>query len=228
MNARYFTGEVFTFLKQLSRNNRRDWFQSHQARYERAVREPALRLVADLAEPLRELSPHMVAFPSKSGGSLYRIQRDGRYASGKPPYKTWLGIRLYHERRREQPAPLFYLHIQPDHCFVAGGLWRPEPPSLKRVREFILDNPDAWRRAAHHPALLRDFEPGGERLTRPPRGFPADHPLVEDLKRKDFLALHHFDPRQALEPGFDRFVMTRVRQLAPLVDYLCAALELDF
>ncbi len=224
----HFNKDLFTFLRALARNNNRDWFQTNKPRFETALREPALALITDLAAPLAKISAHFVASPARSGGSLFRIHRDTRFARDGEPYKTWLGIRLYHQRRRDVHAPSFYLHLQPGNCFIAGGLWRPEPPVLKQVREFIADNPEAWRRAVHAAAFRRDFELGGESLTRPPRGFPADHPLIDDLKRKDFIAWQNFDDGEALEPGFDRFLVARIKRLAPLVDYLCVALDLDF
>jgi len=224
----YFDERLFTFQRSLARNNNRDWFHANKACFETVLREPAQRLIGDLATPLAGVSAHFVANPAKVGGSLFRIQRDTRFSGDKQPYKTWLGMRLYHERRRDVHAPSFYVHLQPGDCFIAGGLWRPEPPVLKRVREFIVDNPDAWTRAARSPEFLRDFMLGGDSLTRPPRGYPADHPLIDDLKRKDFIAWQNFDGAEAFKPGFDRFVMTRIKRLAPLVDYLCAALDLEF
>ncbi len=224
----HFSKDLFTFLRALARNNNREWFQANKPRFESALREPALALITSLGGPLATISGHFVASSARSGGSLFRIHRDTRFARDGEPYKTWLGIRLYHERRRDVHAPSFYLHLQPGNCFIAGGLWRPEPPVLKQVREFIADNPEAWRRAVHAPAFRRDFELGGDSLTRPPRGFPADHPLIDDLKRKDFIAWQNFDDGEALKPSFDRFLIARIKRLAPLVDYLCFALDLDF
>jgi uncharacterized protein (TIGR02453 family) len=228
MSKPWFTPALFRFLRELARNNQRDWFLANKARYEEDVREPALQLIAALAGPLASVSPHLVANPAKVGGSLFRIQRDTRFHHGGEPYKPWLGMRLYHARRRDVHAPSFYIHLQPGACFVAAGLWRPEAPVLKQVREFIADNPEAWKRAAHSPAFAREFTLGGDSLTRPPRGYPADHPLIDDLKRKDFIAAQDFADSEALAPGFDRFLMTRIKRLAPLVDYLCAALDLEF
>lgn len=228
MTPPYFTSDLFKFLRALARNNTRDWFNAHKDQYEQAVRAPAQRLITDLATPLRTISTQFVANPAKVGGSLFRLQRDTRFSSDKQPYKAWIGIRLYHARRRDVHAPSFYLHLQPGECFIAGGLWQPEPPVLKRVREFMIDNPDAWRRAARDPAFLREFELGGESLSRAPRGFPADHPLLEDLKRKDLMAWQTFADDVVLQADFDRFLGARLRRLAPLVDYLCAALDLEF
>ena len=228
MAGPWFRPALFRFLRDLARNNRREWFLAQRERYEQDVRGPALHFIAALAHPLRRVSPHVVANPARVGGSLFRVQRDTRFHRGGAPYKPWVGIRLYHERRRDVHAPAFYLHLEPGACFIAAGLWRPEAPVLKRVRGFVADNPDAWRRAAHAPAFRRDFRLGGDSLVRAPGGFPADHPLVEDLKRKDFIAVQDVADSEVLAPGFDRFAMARVRRLAPLVDYLCAALDLDF
>ncbi|MFA7542694.1 MAG: DUF2461 domain-containing protein [Lysobacterales bacterium] len=224
----YFKQELFDFLEQLAGNNNRPWFIANQDRYEQTVREPARHLVADLALPLAGISPHYVANPAKVGGSLYRIQRDRRYHRDRPPYKTWLGLRLYHERRRELHAPSFYVHLQPGECFIAAGLWRPESATIKRVREFIADNPRAWQEAVHAPEFSARFRLAGEKLVRAPRGYPPDHPLIDDLKRKDFMALQDFPEAMALQPDFADFILDRARELAPLVDYLCAALGLEF
>lgn len=226
----WFTPELFEFLKQLAANNNRPWFLANQDRYERVVREPARQLVADLALPLAAVSLHYVANPAKVGGSIYRVQRDRRYHRDRPPYKTWLGLRFYHERRRELQVqvPSFHVHLAPGGCFIGAGLWQPGSATVKRVREFIADNPRAWQQAVHAPAFRSRFRLAGAQLQRAPRGYAPDHPLIEDLKRKDFIALLDFPDEVALARDFDRFILDQIRELAPLVDYLCAALGLEF
>ena len=93
-NNTYFSADTFRFLRLLSRNNSRTWFKAHQAEYEHDVRDPYLRLIADLQAPLSKISTHYRADPRKIGGSLFRIQRDVRFAGDKSPYKTWAGARL--------------------------------------------------------------------------------------------------------------------------------------
>ena len=119
MSQTYFTRASFKFLKDLAANNNREWFHAHKPRYEAEVREPFQRLIADLAEPVAKISPHLRADPRAQGGSLFRIQRDTRFANDKTPYKTWTGARLFHERSREIEAPSFYIHLQPGDCFGA-------------------------------------------------------------------------------------------------------------
>jgi uncharacterized protein (TIGR02453 family) len=224
----YFSSATFRFLRALARNNNRTWFKAHQAEYERDVREPYLRLIGDLQAPLAKISAHYRADPRRVGGSLFRIQRDVRFAGDKAPYKTWAGARFFHERRREWPSPSFYLHIAPGDCFVGAGIWHPESPTLKKLREFIADNPAAWKRAVHSKAFRARYEFWGERLSRAPQGYAVDHELIEDLKRKNYAAGCGFDDKLACSVELKPFVIENFKRLAPLMDYLCAALELEF
>ncbi len=228
MPRSYFSPATFRFLRALARHNNRPWFKAHQDDYEAHVRGPYLQLIADLQAPLAKISPHYRADPRKVGGSLFRIQRDTRFSGDKAPYKTWAGARFFHERSRQMPAPSFYLHIAPGDCFVGAGIWHPEPDTLKKIRAFIADNPAAWKRAVHGKAFRDRYEFWGESLTRAPQGFPPDHPLIEDLKRKNQAAGTGFDDALACSPKLFPFVVENFRRLAPLVDYLCAALDLEF
>lgn len=224
----YFGPRTFRFLRALARHNERAWFQAHKADYEAHLREPFLRLIADLQAPLASISPHYVADPRRAGGSLFRIHRDVRFSNDKRPYKTWSGARCFHQRARQVHAPSFYIHIEPGNCFLGGGLWHPETATQRRIRDFILDNPDAWTRATRAPDFVDRFDWGGESLVRSPRGYPADHPLIDDLKRKDFVVAQPLDETVVCGPELLDAVVDGFRGAAPLVDYLCAALDLEF
>jgi uncharacterized protein (TIGR02453 family) len=224
----YFSDKTFTFLRGLARNNNREWFLKHKPDYEAHVRGPFQQLLTDLQPDLAAISPQFRADPRPVGGSLFRIHRDTRFANDKTPYKTHAGARLFHQRFREVDSPSFYIHIQPGHCFVGAGLWHPEAPTRTRIRHFLVDNPEAWRKAVHSPAFKRRFELGGELLTRPPRGYPADHPLIEDLKRQSFVGSTALDDSVVLGPQLRRSIAGALAGLAPLVDYLCASLDLEF
>lgn len=224
----YFSDKTFKFLRALGRNNNRDWFTAHKADYEAHLRQPFLRLITDLQPDLAAISPHYRADPRPMGGSLFRIYRDTRFANDKTPYKTWSGARFFHERSKQVPAPSFYLHIAPGDCFVGGGLWHPEPETQRRIRNFMLDNPSGWKAAVQSPAFRRRFELTGDTLVRPPRGFPADHELIDDIKRKDFVAGAGLDDDTVLGPRLRQSVAAQFKALAPMIDYLCAALDLEF
>lgn len=226
--SRYFTPATFRFFRDLAANNSRPWFAEHKAEYEAHVREPFLQLIADLQAPMAKISPHFVADPRKQGGSLFRIHRDTRFANDKTPYKTWSGARVAHERARQVPAPSFYLHIQPGDCFAGGGIWHPEPPTLKKLREFLADNPAAWKKATRARAFAERFTFWGESLTRPPRGYDPAHELIEDLKRKNFAAGTGFTQAVACSDELLPTLVDIFRRIAPMNDYLCAALDLEF
>lgn len=224
----YFDRKTFDFLRALAANNDRAWFQAHKSEYDSHLRQPFLRLIADLQAPLAAISPYYRADPRAQGGSLFRIYRDTRFANDKTPYKTWSGARFFHERSKQVPAPSFYLHIQPGACFLGAGIWHPEPPVQRRIREFIDNNPGSWKQATQSAGFRQRFALGGESLVRPPRGYPADHALIDDLKRKDFVAGADLGDDQVLSAALADTVIEGFRGLAPLVDYLCAALDLDF
>ena len=122
MTTRYFTPKLFTFLTDLAENNDREWFKAHQDEYERYVREPALDFINDFAKPLEKISPQFVSDSRKVGGSLFRIQRDTRFAKEKTPYKENTGMQFRHAQAKDVHAPGFYLNIQPGECYMGVGL----------------------------------------------------------------------------------------------------------
>lgn len=228
LSTTYFTPASFRFLRDLAANNNRAWFAANKPRYEDVLRQPFLRLITDLQSPLAKISAHYRADPRAQGGSLFRIHRDTRFANDKTPYKTWAGARLAHERRREIEAPSFYVHIQPRDCFAGGGLWDPEPATLKKIRDFLADNPAAWKKATRTRAFRERFEFWGESLVRPPRGYDPSHELIEDLKRKNFAAGSGFPDTLATSDELLPTVIDTFKRVAPMIDYLCAAVELEF
>ena len=224
----YFSRDAFKFFRDLSRHNERAWFHANKARYEAQVRDPFLALIGDLAEPLAKVSPHYRADAKTVGGSLFRIQRDTRFANDKTPYKTHAGAQFFHSSGRKSEAPVFYLHLQPGASFIGAGLWHPAPETQRRVRAFLADNPSAWKKAAHAPAFAKRFAMEGDSLARAPRGYDPAHELIADLKRKDFVATRPIDDDTMLGPRLKQAVADDFARLGPFVDYLCAALDLEF
>ncbi len=224
----YFSDKTFKFLRALARNNTKAWFEDHRADYEAHLKAPFQRLITDLQPDLLAISTHYRADPRGTGGSLFRIHRDTRFSNDKTPYKTWGGARFFHARSKQVPAPSFYLHVQPGNSFLGAGIWHPEPEVQRRIREFIVDNPAGWETFARAPGFKRKYEFWGESLVRPPRGYPADHPLIDDLKRKDFTAGMALDDAIVLGPRLRQAVVAGFAGLAPLMDYLCASLDLEF
>ncbi|MCD0280356.1 DUF2461 domain-containing protein [Xanthomonas melonis] len=225
----YFSDASFKFLRALARHNDKTWFNDHRHQYEAHVRQPFLQLITDLQPALAQVSEHYRADPKTQGGSLFRIYRDARFSNDKSPYKTWQGARLFHARRRQVPAPSFYLHLQPGESFVGAGLWHPEPDTQRKLRQFIFDNPGSWKAAAHSPTLRRKFAlDDSEKLVRAPRGFPNDFEFIDDLKHRNWAYLRHLDDSIMTGPRLRQTIAADLVILAPFVDYLCAALDLEF
>ncbi len=226
--ARHFTPALFDFLRELKANNERAWFQANKGLYEEDVQHPALQLISDFGPRLKAISRHFVADPRPSGGSLFRIYRDTRFARDKSPYKTHVGIQFRHEAAASAHTPGFYLHLEPGRVFVGLGIWHPQPAELARIREALVADPKTWQRTLAAEPFQARFELSGESLARPPRGFPVDHPLAKDLKRKDFIAVAELGEDVATAPGFLDLFGDLCRDGAPLVRYLCRAIEVPF
>ena len=228
MPTPYFTKQTFTFLSNLTDNNTREWFDEHKQDYENFVREPALDFISDMVETMPLISPHFRALPKKVGGSLMRVYRDTRFSRDKTPYKTNIGIQFRHEVGKDIHAPGYYVHIAPDECFVGAGLWHPESEALFKIREGIVQNADDWVKARNDKAFSKHFDLVGDALANAPRGFAKDHPLVEDLKRKDFIGLASLSKADVTSKDFRALVMERFKQAEPMMRFLSGALELRF
>jgi uncharacterized protein (TIGR02453 family) len=218
----FFQPELFDFLRQLKRHNNRKWFARNKARYQQLVVEPAMRFIGGFAPYLADLSLHFVADARPTRGSLFRIYRDTRFSADKIPYKTHIGIHFSHESGKDAHAPVFYLHLEPDGCFVAAGIWHPDNRALTKIRTAIVAQPEKWKKA------IRKQELQGESLIRPPKGFCSEHPLIEDLKRKDFVASVALTDAQATSPKLMREFTAACRTMTPLVEFTTQALGLKF
>lgn len=225
-----FFGEgAFRFLEELEENNERAWFEANKDRYERDVREPARELIRALAPRIAPLTPHFRADDRKVGGSLMRIFRDTRFSKDKRPYKTNIGIQLRHEGGKDVHAPGVYVHIAADGCFLGLGLWMPEAPLLEAIRQRLVADPDGYTAIVEAPSFTAVYarDHHGESLKRPPRGYPADHPLVEELKRKSHLASADLTREDVLADDLDRRLITRLEAGLPYLRFLCDAVGVE-
>ena len=223
----HFTPAAFRFLNDLKKNNNRDWFHANKQRYEDELREPALEFIRDFAPCLAKISPFFRADDRKAGGSLFRIHRDVRFSKDKSPYKTHTGIQFRHERGKDVHCPGFYLHLQPKEVFVGVGIWHPDSEILSRIRNAIDDDSKAWKKAIGG-SFGKTFEFSGDSLKRAPKGFDPDHPMIEDLRRKDFIGVMRLKQTDVTSPGFDDRFANLCSDGASLVKYLCDAVEVPF
>lgn len=224
--SKYFTAKTFKFLRDLDANNNRDWFHEHKQDYENLVRTPALDLIEDFGVDLAKFAPQFNAIPNKMGGSLMRVYRDLRFSKDKTPYKINIGIQFRHQMGKDVHTPGYYLHISDQECFIGAGIWRPDGPSLLKIRALIDEKPEQWKRARQFRRST--FELSGSSLVRPPRGFDKEHALLEDLKRKDFIGIQPLGKREIQSTDLPKMLTTEYRKAAPLMKFLCQALEVPF
>jgi uncharacterized protein (TIGR02453 family) len=223
-----FGPELFSFLTDLRANNDRGWFAANKDRYEEHLLEPALAFIDAFAPRLDEISPHFRADARPSGGSLFRIYRDTRFSKDKAPYKTNVGIHFRHERAKDAHAPGFYLHIGPGEVFAGGGIWHPDTAAATKIREAIVAEPEAWKSAVHGGAFAKQLELGGESLKRVPPWADAEHKFADDLRRKSFFGSTRLSEDVVVAPGFVDEYAQLCRAGAPLMRFLCKALDVPF
>ncbi len=221
------TPDLFRFFEDLKANNDRTWFKANQARFEASVREPLLAFVAAFEDPLAAISPSMLAVAKKSGGSLFRIHRDTRFSKDKSPYKTWAAVQFRHEAGRDAHAPCYYLHLAPGEVFVGAGIWHPDRPALDAIRAAIDEYATDWVKA-RDGVLRAGWNLEGDALKRIPRGYDAEHPLADDLRRKDFIAVRRLNENDATRVGFLKRYTDLCREPVDLMRFLTTALGLPF
>ena len=135
-----FTGfkpSLMKFLRELEKNNNRDWFADNKQRYEDLVVEPVMDFITAMGPRLETISPHFLALTGKTGGSMMRVYRDTRFSKDKTPYKTNVGLQFRHELGRDVHAPGFYMHLESSGCFIGSGIWHPASDALGAIRRHI-------------------------------------------------------------------------------------------
>jgi uncharacterized protein (TIGR02453 family) len=222
-----FSKKTYEFLAGLIHNNERPWFEAHKADYETHVVAPAMALITDLDAVVRAISPHYRGIPKKIGGSLMRIYRDTRFSRDKTPYKTNVGIQLRHEAAGDVHAPGYYIHLSLEETFVGVGTWHPEPDDLKAIRQRIAAKAKDYS-AGLESAAKQDMKPVGESVKRMPANFDAEHPLAEEIKRKDFLVSTDLSPDLYMGPELVTVLKAKFEASTPYIKFICAALNAPF
>ena len=220
--SQMITPALFDFLRDLDKNNNREWFKSQKARYEADVVDPVTQFIANMVERVHRISPHIVVDPRPNGGSRFRIYRDTRFSKDKSPYKTHVGCQFRHEAGKDAHAPGFYVHLGPGEVFFGGGVWGPQGEALRAIRQRIVDKPARWEEAVDGLDLR------GDQLVRAPKGFDPEHSLIEDLRRKSFFSMQDADEKLATSAKFEDAVVKQFEKVAPLMGFVADALGVEF
>ncbi len=221
--------DYFKFFNELKKNNNREWFNDNKQRFRASVQEPLAGFVEAMAPRLKKITKHIVADPRLNGGSVFRIYKDVRFSKDKTPYKTHGAVQFRHALGKDAHAPGFYVHLATDENFYGGGIWHPPSPNLLQIREAIRDKGTLWSKATSGVAFEKRFGGvRGDQLTRPPRGFDAEAPTIEDIKRKSFFAMAEGKPAATKKAAFADNVEAAFRDAKPMMKFLCNALGAPF
>ena len=214
----YFRPEAVKFLRGLEKNNDRNWFQSRKAVYEAELKEPMLAVIRKVTDAMLEFAPSHVRPAEKS---LFRIYRDTRFSNNKLPYKTHVAAWWTHTGLDKTSGAGYYVQVSATGVVSAAGAYMPEKEHLAAIRHWLLDNHVEFRKILDKPAVRRTFtEFEGEALTRPPKGFPPEHPAIDLIKCKQWGLSTTLPVETALDPKFAQTVIKHFKLLAPLVDAL--------
>lgn len=210
------------FLKTLSKNNEREWFNKHKDKY----LEAHGNMISFADSLLAEVRKHDNIETLTGKASLFRIYKDVRFSKDKTPYNThWSGG---FKRATKILRGSYYFHIQPGNSFVGGGFWGPEPDDLKRIRQDIDLNYKEWRKMLSNKSFVKTF--GGllgETLITTPKGFEKDNPAIDLLRYKQFLLKHDFSDKEVLSPDFVKKVNDVFKKMRPFFDYMSEVLTTD-
>ena len=218
-----FSAEALRFFRQLKRNNNREWFLAHKEIYEKEVKAPMVELVLALGVELQRFAPEMVTDPKRA---IYRIYRDIRFSHDKTPYKTHIAAVFAPRGIPKHAGGGFYFHISPQGLLIAGGAYMPRPKELLAMRNHIALHGARLRKIIEDLQFKKHFGLlDGEKLSRVPKGFPADHPAADLLRYKQFLVSVTEPPELALRPELLPRLTQHFHAMAPLVQFLNSPLK---
>lgn len=213
--------ETIDFLKKLEKNNNRDWFTANKKRFD-AANDNIIALADFLIGRIGKFDPEVAGLDPKS--CVFRIYRDVRFSKDKSPYKTNLGAFIAPGGRKTM-SPGYYFHIQPAMFFSAAGKHMPDSGELLKMRTAIASNTKEFLKIVEGKKFADRFGGfHGDRLSRPPKGFAADHEAIEYLKLKSFTVGEEFKEKEALSADYPKMLAESFKASYPLIAYLRNAL----
>jgi uncharacterized protein (TIGR02453 family) len=211
------------FLAHLAAHNRREWFEEHRAEYQ-ALREQFTAFVGELIERTADFDERVRWKDPKE--CLFRIYRDVRFSHDKSPYKTTFSAYVSEQNRRGAP-PGYYLEVDEKGVMLAAaGIWLPPAGVIARLRASLAEHPERFEKVLRARGFRKAFgDLQGDRLTRPPRGYTAETPLIEHIKRKSYIVWRETDARELSHEDALAYVTDSFRTARPLVEWVRGVLE---
>ncbi|MBT9331890.1 DUF2461 domain-containing protein [Acidipila sp. 4G-K13] len=214
----WFREDALKFLRGLKRNNNREWFEARRAVYERELKLPMLALIERIMQGMEEYAPEHIRPAAKC---MLRIYRDTRFSADKSPYKHHVAAWWTRSGLEKTSGGGYYLHIGHDELVIAAGVYMPQKEQLLAIRRHLLENHLEWKRLIEDKKLRRFMDLHDPMaLTRPPKGFPADHPAISWICWRQWGVIAHLPAAEALKPALAANVTKYLRLTAPIVNFL--------
>jgi uncharacterized protein (TIGR02453 family) len=214
----YFQPAALKFLRDLARHNDREWFQPRKHIFDAELKEPMLAVVRKVTDAMLDFAPSHVRPAEKS---LFRIYRDTRFAADKRPYKTHIAAWWAHQGLDKTSGAGYYFHVSAKEVVIAAGAYMPEKEQLAAIRNWLLENHVSFRKLLQGAAVRKHFtEFEGNALTRPPKGFPAEHEAMDLIKCRQWGLSATLAAETALDKNFAATVTKYFKLAAPIVDAL--------
>ena len=219
------TKEALKFLEDLIANNSTEWMHENKKRYE-SYKKDYHNFIASILAEMKPLDKSLEPLEVKN--CTFRINRDIRFSKDKSPYKTNMGVWMSQNKNRKN-SPGYYIHFEKENCFIAGGVWCPEPNELKLIRkeiEFFYDDLDAIVSNKNFKKIFNQLDRSENNvLKKAPKDFDPNHPAIEFLKFKSFTASHKIDDKLFTDNDFSKIIAKQLITLKPMNDFLSRALE---
>ncbi len=213
-----FPKEGIQFFRGLARNNNRDWFLARKSIFEEKVKQPMHELVSALNASLMGYAPEYVTDPAKA---VYRFYRDTRFSKDKSPYKQQIAASFRRRGLERHEGAGFYFSVSHKEVAVGGGVYMPMPETLLAIRNHMARHHDDFRRITESRTVRKLLgEVQGEQLSRPPKGFPKDHPAEDLLRMKQYLLYIELPADMASTSRLFREIDSRFRAMAPFLEFL--------
>lgn len=213
---------ILKFLKDLNKNNDRDWFEKNKPRYLQA-KQTFEDFVGDALGDLIKFDGGLSGLDHKK--LPFRIYRDVRFSKDKRPYKTNMGAGFSPNGKLVQ-EPGYYLHIEPGKSFVAGGIYMPDAANLNKIRQEIDYNASKLEKIVNSKKFKSFYEgfDDFDKLKTAPKGYPKDHPHIDWLKHKSYIVSRAFSDKEVVDKKFRKEINESFKTIKPLNDFLKEAL----
>jgi len=214
----YFHPEALTFLRNLAKHNDRAWFTPRKAQFEAELKEPMLAIVRRITDAMLDFAPNHVRPAEKS---LFRIYRDTRFSSDKRPYKTHVAAWWSRQGLEKTSGAGYYFHVSPKEVLIAAGSYMPDKDQLTAIRHWLLDHHAEFKKLLQSPRVRKHYDEfEGNALTRPPKGFPCDHPGMDLIRCRQWGLAAELPAKAALKKDIADVVIRYFKVAAPVVDAL--------